>query len=132
MKTRKTVGSLPAILVFGLGWASFAQAGCGDAHAIAGSRAVVHLDLLSRVSDLPVPAKAADLSMPIPRCVGLSCSKGSPAAHDAAPSVAPASDQWGHLGGLVLGAEISSSPSLRDEPSALPRHRGTSPFRPPR
>jgi hypothetical protein len=129
---RKAAGALLALLAFGLAWPSGARAGCLYPHGAAPGRGAAYLDRLALAGALSVPIDEAGPPAPVPRCTGMRCSNDPAPAPPAAPAIAPAAEQWGSLADLASGPDITSSPWPCDDPVVRPRHRGASPFHPPR
>lgn len=126
---RRTAGALLALLAFGAAWPSAAQAGCLYPHGAALGHEGAHLDRLALAGALSAPIDEVDPPAPMPTCTGLRCSN-EPAP--TAPAVAPVAKPCGDLANLASNPDTTSSPWPSDDPAVRPRHRGASPFHPPR
>ena len=128
---RNTTGASWLLLLFGVAWPSGRTGRLPlRAHNAPGRRAA-HLDRLARAGALSRPIDEADPPAPVSPCAGMRCSNDPAPAPPAAPR-RPAAEQWGYLADLASGPDITSSPSPGDDPAVRPRHRGASPFHPPR
>jgi hypothetical protein len=132
MTMRNTAGAILALLAFGVAWPSDAQAGCLYPHGTAPGRGVAYLDRLALAGALSVPIDEADPPAPVPPCTGMRCSNDPAPAPPTAPAVAPVAERWGCSANLAPGPDITASPLTCDDPAVRPRHRGASPFHPPR
>ena len=132
MMMRNTAGVLLALLVYGVAWPSGAQAGCLYTHGTAPGRGVAHLDRLAQAGALSLPIDEPDPPAPATPCAGMRCSNDPAPVPPEPPSPHRATEQWGYLVDLASGPDITSSPFPCDDPAVRPRHRGVSPFHPPR
>jgi hypothetical protein len=129
---RTAAGALLALLAFGVVWPSGAQAGCLYPHGASPGRGVAHLDGLALAGALSVPIDEASPAAPVSPCAGMRCSNDPAPPAPSVPPASPGAERWGCLAGLGFDPELSPSPLPSDEPAARPRHRGPSPFHPPR
>lgn len=132
MTMRNTAGAILTLLAFGVAWPSGVQAGCRYARGTSPHLGAAHLDRLALAGALSVPIDEADPPAPVPPCAGMRCSNEPAPASPAPPTVPPAAEQWGNLADPASCPDITSSPWPCDDPAARPRHRGASPFHPPR
>jgi hypothetical protein len=132
VRMRNTSAMLLALLALGIAGPSRARAGCLYPHGTAPGRGVAHLDRLALAGALSVPIDEAAPSQPVRPCAGMRCSNDPAPAPPSAPVVAPGAEQWGHLMGARTGPDSSGSPLPSNDRLVRPRHRGPSPFHPPR
>ena len=129
---RNTVGAILSLLAFGVVWPSGAQAGCHYTNGPSPWRGAAYLELLAQAGALSVPIDEAYPPAPVPPCAGMRCSNDPAPAPSGAPAVVHAAEQWGYLTDFATGPDITSSPLPCDDPAVRTRHRGVSPFHPPR
>ena len=122
-------GGDPGLLAFGVVWPSGAGAGCHYAHGPSPSRGAAHLELLAQAGALSVSIDEADAPAGAALC-GHALLK-APAPCPPANLFAPPSSS-GATWPFSPGPDITSSPLSCDDPAVRPRHRGVSPFHPPR
>ena len=129
---RNTAGAILSLLAFGVVWPSGAQAGCHYSNGPSPWRGAAYLELLAQAGALSVPIDEAYPPAPVPPCAGIALLERPGPGALRAPAVVHAAEQWGYLTDFATGPDITSSPLPCDDPAVRPRHRGVSPFHPPR